>query len=232
MKLVLLPGMDGTGRLFADFIAALGGAFHTLVVSYPPDGSLSYAELEQLARSANSVPEPFVLLAESFSTPVAIRWAANAPDNLKGLVLCAGFVSSPLTGLRRLAALTLGPILFRWNPPSVVVRWLLVGRGADSSLPSAIRAPLSEVRPDVLAARLRSVLNCDERTNLDHLELPILFIRPMQDRLIPDSSYEEVRATNPNVEMVEIEGPHLILQANPIQSAKIVSDFVRANLGA
>jgi pimeloyl-[acyl-carrier protein] methyl ester esterase len=176
VRLVLLPGMDGTGRLFADFVVALGSEFDTLVVSYPQDKCLSYAELEQLARSASPVPEPFVLLAESFSTPVAIRWAASSPENMKGLVLCAGFVTSPLRGVRRLMALSLGRILFRWNPPSFVLRWLLVGRGADSSLLAAIRAALSEVKPEILSARLRSVLNCDERMNLMRLELPVLFI--------------------------------------------------------
>jgi pimeloyl-[acyl-carrier protein] methyl ester esterase len=218
--------------LFADFIAARGDGFHTVDVSYPRDRSLSYAELEQLASSATSLSEPFVLLAESFSTPVAIRCAASASENLKGLILCAGFASSPLRGLRRFAALALGLVLFQWSPPSFVLRWLLAGRGADSSSLVAIQAALSAVKPDVLAARLRFVLNCDERMNLRRLELPILFIRPMQDRLIPDRSYEEIRASNPTVEMVEVNGPHLILQASPMKSAKIVCDFVRRNLNA
>jgi pimeloyl-[acyl-carrier protein] methyl ester esterase len=230
VKLVLLPGMDGTGRLFTDFIAALGSEFDTLVVSYPRDSSLSYAELEQFARAASPATEPFVLLAESFSTPVAIRWAASAPYNLRGVVLCAGFVSSPLKGLRRLVALSFGRILFRLSPPSFVLRWLLIGRCADSSLLAAIREALSEVKPDVLATRLRSVLNCDERMSLRRLQAPLLFIRPRQDRLIPDWSYEEIRASNPVVEVVEVNGPHLILQTSPMETAKIVSDFVRRNL--
>ena len=230
MKLVLLPGMDGTGRLFADFVAALGDGFHTVVVSYPRDRSLSYAELEQLVSSANALSEPFVLLAESFSTPVAIRCAASASENLKALVLCAGFVSSPARGLRRLVALSFGRILFRWSPPSFVLRWLLVGRGADSALMAAIQEALSEVKPEVLATRLRFVLNCDERMSLRRLELPVLFIRPTQDRLIPDWSYEEIRASNPAVQMIEVNGPHLILQTNPMKTAKIGSDFVRGNL--
>jgi pimeloyl-[acyl-carrier protein] methyl ester esterase len=227
VKLVLLPGMDGTGTLFARFIAAVQGGFNILIVSYPRRNPLLYSEMERVVQSAIPRSEPFVLLAESFSTPVAIRLAANAPENLKGLVLCAGFASSPLKGLRRFAALALGPILFRWEPPSVVVRWLLIGRGGDSSLLAAIRAAMSEVKPGVLAARLRSVLNCDEQMNMGRLELPILFIRPTQDRLIPDSAYEEIRASNPAVEMVEVDGPHLILQTNPMQSAEEVVSFMR-----
>jgi hypothetical protein len=40
ITLVLLPGMDGSGLLFADFISALGPEFRTQVVTYPDDPSL------------------------------------------------------------------------------------------------------------------------------------------------------------------------------------------------
>ena len=36
---VLLPGMDGSGELFADFIAALGDAVVPVVVPYSSDGA-------------------------------------------------------------------------------------------------------------------------------------------------------------------------------------------------
>lgn len=41
---------------------------------------------------------PFVLLAESFSTPLAVKLAATNPSNLKGLIICAGFIKNPVTG--------------------------------------------------------------------------------------------------------------------------------------
>jgi pimeloyl-ACP methyl ester carboxylesterase len=223
--------MDGTGRLFAGFIAALGRGFDPRVVSYPQDAGLTYAELEELARSANVDSDAFVLVAESFSTPIAIRWAASAPKNLKGLVLCAGFVRSPLSGVRRVVARTLGPTLFRWNPPDFVVRDFLVGRGADSSLVAAVRNALSDVKPEVLQARLQLVLNCDERMNLQQLKLPIVLIRPTRDRLVPAWTYEEIRATNPMVETKKIDSPHLVLQTSPRECVKIVSGFVEVCCG-
>src|SRR5690349_19305847 len=35
VKLVLLPGMDGTGELFAPFLSALGSSWESLVFRYP-----------------------------------------------------------------------------------------------------------------------------------------------------------------------------------------------------
>ena len=48
--LVLLPGMDGTGELFAPFVAALKREFKVVVVRYPTNEPLGYAELEAIAR--------------------------------------------------------------------------------------------------------------------------------------------------------------------------------------
>jgi hypothetical protein len=39
-KLVLLPGMDGTGELFSNFEAALPSSLETVRVRYPADDTL------------------------------------------------------------------------------------------------------------------------------------------------------------------------------------------------
>ena len=44
--LVLLPGLDGTGGLFADFVAALPADITTTVIAYPNSLLLDYAALE------------------------------------------------------------------------------------------------------------------------------------------------------------------------------------------
>ena len=64
--IVLLPGMDGTGTQFAEFIAALPRGMKTVVVSYAPDQALGYEELETIVRK-RLPSEPFLLLGESFS---------------------------------------------------------------------------------------------------------------------------------------------------------------------
>lgn len=61
--IVLLPGMDGTGALFSEFVAALPPGAETLVVSYPPDQAMGYAELEAFV-SAKLPAGTFILLGE------------------------------------------------------------------------------------------------------------------------------------------------------------------------
>jgi pimeloyl-[acyl-carrier protein] methyl ester esterase len=218
--------MDGTGELFADFIAALPDDFETEVVRYSTDNCQSYAELASLVRTAVPVDEPFMLLAESFSTPLAIHYASEKPPNLKGLVLCAGFASSPLRGWRRSAASILASIAFRFTLPNLVCKMLLVGPCASASLMIAVRSAISSVRPDVLSARLRTLLSSDFRADLAQIDVPLLYIQATQDRLVGASCLGEILRIRPETSVTAIPGPHLLLQREPMQTAEVVASFV------
>jgi surfactin synthase thioesterase subunit len=61
--LVLLPGLDGTGRLFKPFLRELPADWRVIVVVYPMDARLGYAELAALALSGLPAEGPLVLLA-------------------------------------------------------------------------------------------------------------------------------------------------------------------------
>ena len=94
--LVLLPGLDGTGELFLDFLAALPELWTATIVTYPTNGFLRYSDLRPYVGAAVPQLEPFVLVAESFSTPLAVWYAATAPPNLTAVVICTGFVGNPV----------------------------------------------------------------------------------------------------------------------------------------
>jgi pimeloyl-ACP methyl ester carboxylesterase len=116
--LVLLPGLDGTGQLFAEFVKVLGPHIDTLVVPYPKDRALGYDELETLVLAALPTAGPFVVLGESFSGPLAIRIAARAPPGLAAVILSASFAKNPYPWLgwaRPLAA---------WLPLKALPRWV------------------------------------------------------------------------------------------------------------
>jgi pimeloyl-ACP methyl ester carboxylesterase len=130
--LVLLHGMDGTGALFAAFRHALGPGVRTIVVSYPPDEDLGYAGLEAVARLQLPQDEPFTLLAESFSGPIAISIAASRPAGLRGLILVCSFGRSPRPLLAPLRPLV------RFLPirsvPTGLLAWRTLGRFATPAL--------------------------------------------------------------------------------------------------
>ena len=92
--LVLLPGLDGTGSLFAPLLANLPETLVPVVVKYPPDQVLYYEQLFPYIREVMPWNESYILLAESFSGPLAIKFAAEQPENIHALVLASAFFSS------------------------------------------------------------------------------------------------------------------------------------------
>jgi pimeloyl-[acyl-carrier protein] methyl ester esterase len=227
LKLILLPGMDGTGELFTGLLKKLPKAFEAEVVRYPTDRNLSYSQLKELVESVTLVSDPFVLIAESFSAPLAIQSAAANPPNLKGLVICAGFVTSPVKGILRFIYSLLAPIFFRVPLPGFAVRLLLLGPRAQSSLLAAVQAAISSVKPSVLSTRARAVLACDARAELAQITAPILYIQAQEDRLIDKLCLEEIRRTKPQTVVRVIPGPHLLFQQEPQRTADVIQEFVQ-----
>ena len=115
VSLVLLPGLDGTGRLFDPLIRHLPEWIHPVVVSYPKDQSYGYQDLMKIV--TRSLPEDtdFVILGESFSGPLSIMIARQRPKRLIGLILCATFVKNPFRFLPSWAGyFSVSPIYLFW----------------------------------------------------------------------------------------------------------------------
>jgi pimeloyl-ACP methyl ester carboxylesterase len=223
--LVLLPGMDGTGELFARFTFELGRRINVRVVRYPATEPLEYPALEEIARAAFPADEDFVMLAESFSGPIAVSLAAAHPRHLKGLVMCATFVRNPrpITAPLRMMLnhLPLNAIPTHLSAP------VLLGHFATDALMEALRHALAPVSTAVLRARLRAVLAVDVSAQLAQVKIPVLYLRALHDRVVPPAASAHVAQLCPHASFVEIDAPHFVLQAAPEESAKAVRAFVR-----
>src|SRR4051812_32511050 len=112
MRFVFLPGLDGTGLLFEPLLKIWNDAKPPIVISYPTNHFLDYSELEIYVRPQFPRREPYILVAESFGGPLAIRIAAHQPAFLKGLVLSATFVRQPRGLLGAWSKSWIRPIIF------------------------------------------------------------------------------------------------------------------------
>jgi pimeloyl-ACP methyl ester carboxylesterase len=223
----MLPGLDGTGELFANVLQHLQPEFETQIVTYPPKRVLSYTELEEKISTLLKDSPPFMLLAESFSGPIAIRYAASLPTNLQGLILCNTFACSPVSGSLRLLTSAVAPITFRLPLPPPLARRYLLGPAASTDAILQLQQALSLVQPNVLSARLDEVFHCDVRDCLSRITVPVLALQAQQDRLVPARATQELQRHSKNLHVVTLLGPHLLLQSNPRQAAKAISAFAR-----
>ena len=194
-------------------------------VSYPRE-SWSYAELLPIVREALPDRERFLLLAESFSGPLAIRAAADQPAGLAGLIFAGSFARCPLPrglaavrGLVRSAAVRATP----WP----LVRALVLGRKPPAALERKMRQAIDGLSPGVLAARIREVLQVDVCGPLASVTVPVLYLAGKRDRLVRPSSAALIRSATREFRRVDLDAPHLVLQIVPDAAARAISDFAR-----
>jgi pimeloyl-ACP methyl ester carboxylesterase len=229
-KLVLLPGMDGSGELFRGLAGVLPEGLETETLWYPADRYLTYGELAGTLRGAIPVDEPFVLVAESYGAPLAILIAALEPPNLKGIVLCAGFATSPVRGWRRTLIWDLAPLFSHVTMPGLVARYLMVGQEAPRALVELVTGALSWLTPKVWSGRVREMLNTEARAELALVKIPVLYLQPTKDRLVDPACLGEMQAVKPG-RTVMIDSPHLLLQCEAKISAGVIAGFVKELAG-
>ncbi|MEL6666672.1 MAG: alpha/beta hydrolase [Pseudomonadota bacterium] len=229
MDVIILPGLDGTGDMLADFAAHLGEVHNVHVVSYPKNEALNYDNLSKLVSADLPTDTPYCLLAESFSGPIATRLAAEKPRGLQAVVFAASFVKKPSyfpTAFASFANLTPAnsPTLLKLATPITFGKWST--KELNALLVKSVRAVSSRV----LAYRIREAMGADELWRFTGLDVPMLYIRPSHDRLVSSSAAKEMNRLNPALCVVDVEGPHFILQAKPAECSAIVADFLDSTL--
>ena len=183
MLIVLLPAMDGTGILLRPFVDLLPNGIDVKVISYPEDTYLTYEQLAERVLGVVPRSEPYVIIAESYSGPVACLLAAHPVGNLQAVVFVASFVSLPWGRMGRWIAKVLPTALFRSRAPAWMLRWLLMDADTRPEMISEAQAVIARVRPEVLAQRLRDSLSADFAPILRDCTVRIVCLSPESDRL-------------------------------------------------
>ena len=231
---LLLPGIDGSGRLYAPLLAAAPRRLAPIVLSYPPDEPLGLDAL--VARVRAALPRGrFVLVAESFSGPVAIRIAAERPPGLVALVLAATFLHRPLSPLLHPLRGLVGARMFGLRMPAPLVRHFMAGHDAPDALVADVQAAVAAVRADVLALRALESQRDDVRDELAAVVAPLHLLDPARVRLNRTDVVKDVLAVRPDAEVALIDAPHMVLQRAPHACLARIEAFLqrpRARAGA
>jgi pimeloyl-ACP methyl ester carboxylesterase len=225
LRTLLLPGLDGSGRLFDPLLAAAPRAFEPRVVALPSEGAATYDRYQALLLESLPRRGSWALLAESFSGPLAVRIAAARPRGLVAVALVSTFLHRPLG--RWLAPL--GPLV---HPPLFAVpllppaiRFLLVGPSAPDELVAAVQRAVADVPAEVMAGRARQALDADVRRELAATEVPLLYLGAADDRLLRTDVAQDILALRPDADARVLPGPHALLQARPRECLEVLEPF-------
>ncbi|MBK8814352.1 MAG: alpha/beta hydrolase [Methylococcaceae bacterium] len=220
-SLVLLPGLDGTGRLFKPLLDVLPSNIRPIVVNYPLDKLLSYNELLPIVLESLPADKPFIVLGESFSGPLALMVAATRPLNLEGLVLCATFVACPLSFVPRGAKALIEPFLFQG-----LKKLAKINAYKGTRLALEMNQAISSVKNEVLAKRVQEIIGVDVTQELVDSHLPILYLQGKKDLIVRKSNLRRILELRPDAQFVCINSSHLLVQTEPLQAVEAINKFI------
>jgi len=225
-NLVFLPGMDGAGELFKPLLGFFK-EYNCQIIKLPQSGPQDYPSLCDYVK--DKLPtDDFVLIAESFSGPVAALLAQHKIDNLKGIVFIATFLSCPNKILTRIGkSLPLKPLM-KFPGSRYFIKKLFLGNQTDIQLIEKFQSIVSKVPNKVLSNRIEVMQKLTYQNF--KCQLPSIYLLPRSDRLVPKSKANEFKECFINLYVIEIDGPHFILQAQPKTSADIILEFLKSDI--
>lgn len=226
--LVLMPGFEGNGKLFAPLIPWLQPHFELSIIKYPDLNSFEdYVDCAQ-----NQLPsEPgYSLLAESFSGPVAIALLAQRPGQIGPSVLSSTFARSPLAALTKMAN-HVPQQMFSIGTLSEYCLDVNAVYDEDQSetqpLPLNIAEQLDGV---VLRHRIAVMSRIDVSALLPQIEAPILLLHGQRDRIVSELEARLITQNLPGARRVDFDAPHLLLQIQPQQCAEQIIRHIRPDV--
>jgi len=222
MKIILLPGLDGTGLLFERMIEEIPSDLNIEVVSYDSIKAVSYpeqaAEIAEIFRGKD-----IFIVGESYSGRVAYELCQRSSINVCGIVFLASFISRP-SSFSRFS--TIIPTAFlKPNPLSKFLLYLFgfnMTGGLENVNP--VFASLQKADKRKLKIRLRNIAQLVKP--IVNVECPVTYIRPNTDLLVSDKSVKFLASMCSNFTQVKVNGGHFIAQSHPATCVKIICNTV------
>ncbi len=201
--------MHGTADLFGPVVRCLPADANVKVISYPEQTHFSYPQLEQLVVDNLPVGVPYVLIAESFSGPIALRLASRPSSDMQAVVLVSSFAFRPLGWVGRVIARMPLELALKIPPSDWIFRILLTGPKASKELLLATRKVLTKVSRNVLAARLREALTSDYCRNRISPAVRVIAICSRNDHLLGSRASGSVLNVCSTAEVANVSAPHM-----------------------
>lgn len=225
IRLVLMPGLDGTGMFFGPLIKALPPDVPRTVITYPDDKNFSLKDHADFV-AARLTGEGTVLVAESFSGLVALMLLRQRPANVKGVIFSAAFARALYPTMLRMAVSIPGIASLAKRLPARLLNVFFFHSYADKALEKLLRESLLQVGPDGLRQRA-GLIAAGYPFPDDRFAVPCLYLQAAEDRVVPAGAADWFRSRFASFELLRLDAPHCLLQTRPAESAEAILAFAR-----
>lgn len=227
--LVLVPGMDGTGRLFYSQIPRLAPNYRVATLKLRDSADrmeILVEDLARLIRALSPTGEPAIVCGESFGGTLSMSLAHQHPELVKALVVINSF--SRFLPQHRLDAALISLRFIPWGAMLLVRRFTSAGMHSRYTHRREIHRFLQEMRfttKEGYLNRLRILKRYDMRPHLAEIRVPTLYVASTHDHLVPSleqARYMMARVPNASLEILEGHG-HICLIAPGVDLGEIIA---------
>jgi len=226
LHLVLLPGLDGTGNLFNPLLEQFAEQSFITVIPYPLDYFIPFEKLTDYIIPLLPKNKPLVILAESYSGPVALSLTSLQDINIRAIILVATFAKYPTSFLKNISNWLPLSLIIRLPIPNFIIRYFCFGNATNRSLSQMLRNAVKANKPNVLAKRARDGASNDVTDLLSNIKIPCLYLAATDDKMVPKKAIDVLKMNISDLEIVMIEGSHFILQIQPEACYKTINNFL------
>lgn len=221
---VFLAGFDGDARLRSPFIREMGRHFETRGIPYPSQPLRSLNGYCRYASERVGRDERLILVGESFSSLVAVRWAARDP-HVEAVVLAGGFARNPMTWAASLGAAVPGVV--RFGAQFLASMRFAVKDPARKQWSQDLARTIHQLDPEVIGERLRIIAEEDVSEDLRALRIPVILLQFDGDLVVGPKARNELEALCHNARVIRHPGPHFALETQPRSCADALGEALK-----
>jgi pimeloyl-[acyl-carrier protein] methyl ester esterase len=224
-KILLLPGLDGSGFCFSRISEILSREYPCHILSYPAHLS-DYADLREWVLSKLESETHYIIVTHSFGGPLGVLVAQALGNRAKGLVLCATFCQPPMPRWVLQLVSSFYPKIIRQKWAVHFLNFMLCN-GKNLAVADELHRALLQSPDTAVAHRIRILTALDMRQEIRSLILPCLALTAARDRVVWLGKYSHFLSKGI---ALTIDGPHGLMELSPEMVAATILTFIKKEI--
>lgn len=221
-KVLLLPGMDGTGTLFKPLLDLIPNYYEVEVVSLIQEVDISYEY--QAETILKQIEKDVVIVAESYSGVIALEMLKKGSPFIKHVIFMASFIAPPSL-LSKFGRVVPSFVFSFTQKNNSVIHRFLFGRYGSDDLCRLFDSVMEKVDAKLLTFRLGQIATLKKQNQ--QLNCPCTLIQARQDNLVSYRTVNAFKAVFNNLDLSVVEGTHFLIQTNPYECWQLIEAVIK-----
>lgn len=221
MKIILLPGVDGTGVLFEPFVETFKADVPVEVIPLTKDSDQSI--LNQVSIIEDAVgDEEIILIVESYSGLLAYELAKRNKIRIKQIFFFGCFLQPPsfIGKIGRFLPVRLLNII-----PDKVIAHILFNRWSSPELISLFRKAIDAGDFSNLKKRIRIIGTYHKPGQV--IDVPCVYVQATMDNLVSAYNVKAFEDLCSDLQVEVVEATHMLLQTQPQEMSQLIHKYLQ-----